>query len=604
MLFALKKGLQKLDLFGQTITLNMNRNDLYTTSFGGFSSILIICLLSLIFSSNIISFFQKQNIYHGSEVVFSNDPGLIEMNERNSMIAISIDQTNFTITPYFDISLEQRTYIRNLNGTIEKQTIEIPLKPCTLDRFNNIFSDQGIDFTSQFNFQGIGNMLCPIENFTYHLEGTYSSEVFKFLKIVVKSCKTSEIVNDNLSWNPTCASDLDRQNYLNENSQFKLQIIQINTVINPQNSENYKTIYIDSDMYFPFVPHKLARLANIFYRQVIINNDNSLLPFEKIDKEEIIVRKAEDYRDLTELGRDTDYNYAIVYLRRSPFTEILDRRFQKIGELLSYLGGFMQIMKVLFGFLIAFYNRTSMLIELANKLYDFKDEKDVKKLKTINTLQYIEHISSPIDVFQINGNQQNQNHDLSNIEWKDYLSRLVQKSNPIKFNFKLFINQLSFGFCFKDKNSQFLEKAIEKINNELDLHTIFYQLHEISKLKQVLLRKSQIILFNFSPKPIITLGIDQVIPSRLSIKDSKKISQISKSEEEYINEELFSKLQQAYKEILNEINQNPSNLCQANINLKLTQLIGQDIMKLIQPHQQRRNAFKLLDSNLNQETEL
>ncbi|CAD8093863.1 unnamed protein product [Paramecium primaurelia] len=604
MLQAIKKGFQKLDMFGQTITLNMNRNDLYTTSFGGFSSILIICLLSLIFYSNIISFFQKQNIYHGNEVVFSNDPGIIEMDEKNSMIAISIDQPNFTTNPFFQISLEQRIYSRNLNGTIEKSSIEIPLKPCTLDRFNNIFSDEGINFTDQFNFQGIGNMLCPIDNFKYHLQGTYSSQIFKFLKISVKSCKSSDIINNNFEWNPICASDQDRQNYLNENSQFKLQIIQINTVINPQNPENYKTIYIDSDMYFPFVPHKLARLANIFYRQVNINNDNSLLPFEKVDKEEIIMRKAEDYRDLTELGRDTDDNYAIVYLRRSPFTEIVNRRFQKIGELLSYLGGFMQIMKVLFGFLIAFYNRTSMLIELANKLYDFKEEKDVKKLRTINTVQYIEQISSPIDVFQINGNQLNQNHDLSNIEWKDYLSKLVQKSDSIKFNFKLFINQLTFGFCFKDKNSKFLQKAIEKINNELDLHTIFYQLHEINKLKQVLLRKSQIILFNFSPKPIITLGIDQAVPSRLTIKDSSHLSHIQKTEEEFINEELFSKLQQAYKEILNEINQNPSNLCQMNINLKLTQLIGQDFMKLILPFQQRRNGFKLLDSNLNQETEL
>jgi hypothetical protein len=33
----------------------------------------------------------------------------------------------------------------------------------------------------------------------------------------------------------------------------------------------------------------------------------------------------------------------------------------------------MQIMRVIFGVVIAFYNRTSMLIELSNKLYDFKD---------------------------------------------------------------------------------------------------------------------------------------------------------------------------------------------------------------------------------------
>lgn len=33
----------------------------------------------------------------------------------------------------------------------------------------------------------------------------------------------------------------------------------------------------------------------------------------------------------------------------------------------------MQIFRVVFGFFIAFYNRTSMLIELSNKLYDFKE---------------------------------------------------------------------------------------------------------------------------------------------------------------------------------------------------------------------------------------
>lgn len=41
----------------------------------------------------------------------------------------------------------------------------------------------------------------------------------------------------------------------------------------------------------------------------------------------MIIRKAEDYRDLTELGRDSDDDYAIVYIRRSPFTEIISRKF-------------------------------------------------------------------------------------------------------------------------------------------------------------------------------------------------------------------------------------------------------------------------------------
>lgn len=82
---------------------------------------------------------------------------------------------------------------------------------------------------------------------------------------------------------------------------------------------------------------------------------------------------------MTELGRDSDDNYATVYMRRSPFTEIIKRKFQKLGELLSYLGGFMQIMRIAFGFIIAFYNKTAMLIELANKLYEFKDEQESRR---------------------------------------------------------------------------------------------------------------------------------------------------------------------------------------------------------------------------------
>lgn len=67
-------------------------------------------------------------------------------------------------------------------------------------------------------------------------------------------------------------------------------------------------------------------------------------------------------------------------MRISPFKEIIYRRFEKLGELLAYLGGFMQLMRVAFGFIIALYNRTAMLVELSNKLYDFNDNSKVKDL--------------------------------------------------------------------------------------------------------------------------------------------------------------------------------------------------------------------------------
>ncbi|CAD8116549.1 unnamed protein product [Paramecium sonneborni] len=582
-----KLSLSRIDIFGQNITLNMNKNSSYTTAFGGFSSILIILLFSLIFFSNIVQFFGKDNVFYDSEIAFSNDPELMEMNDGNSMIALAIDQTNFTLNPFFNITVEQKINFRNKNGSLIKETIEVPMQPCTLERFNNIFQLQGIDFTDQFNFLGMNKMLCPKSNFTFQMEGTYSSETFKFLKITVKNCKISD-TNSNSLWNPTCGSQEDKAKYLATNAQFKLQIFQINTVVNPLKPRNYKSVFIDSDMYFSFVPFKLARLANVFYRQFIVNNDESIMPYQNIDQEKVIVRKAEDFRDLTELGRDKDDNYAIVYLRRSPFTETINRKFQKIGELLSYLGGFMQIMKLLFGFAIAFYNRTSMLIELANKLYDFQDAENLKKLYTLKTLKNTDQIGSDLGKQELNSvNPFITSQQFQKVEWKQQIKELVKKSKPISFNFRIFINQLTFGYLCKNKNSEFLEKAMNKINKELDLHSILYQLQEINKLKSVLLRKSQIILFNFTPKPIVTLGKDQIVPSRYLVEDLEIGQSYIKSKEDNLNEELFIQLEEAYKEIVEEVEKTQSNICQMNINLKLTQLIGSQVKHILKPCQQQ-----------------
>lgn len=44
-------------------------------------------------------------------------------------------------------------------------------------------------------------------------------------------------------------------------------------------------------------------------------------------------------------------------MRRSPFTFEAKRRFLKADELLSYLGGFVNIVVVVLGMAVAFYNK-------------------------------------------------------------------------------------------------------------------------------------------------------------------------------------------------------------------------------------------------------
>lgn len=71
-------------------------------------------------------------------------------------------------------------------------------------------------------------------------------------------------------------------------------------------------------------------------------------------------------------------------MRRSPYTIIYTRKFSKIDELLSYIGGFIQSIIFICGYLIKEYNEGQYNIKLANKLYRFelqKTHEDLQKEK-------------------------------------------------------------------------------------------------------------------------------------------------------------------------------------------------------------------------------
>ncbi|CAK58153.1 unnamed protein product (macronuclear) [Paramecium tetraurelia] len=100
--------IKSLDIFGQSITLNINKQKAYKTAFGGISSICLIFILITIFQSNIVDFFKKTDVVFSTKTEFDPDPAQIKMNIQNYMVAFSIEQINFVTNPMFNITIEQR----------------------------------------------------------------------------------------------------------------------------------------------------------------------------------------------------------------------------------------------------------------------------------------------------------------------------------------------------------------------------------------------------------------------------------------------------------------------------------------------------------------
>ncbi|CAD8121753.1 unnamed protein product [Paramecium sonneborni] len=568
--------IQGLDIFGQSITFNINKQKAYTTIFGGVSSIFIIAILIAFFQSNIVSFFQKTGVIVSTETEFNPNSDQINMNIQNYMVAFSIEQENFVNQPMFNITIEQRHYYRNHLGNLVKQVDYLQLEPCALEHFQFLLNQPDSDFESQFNQLDISKWLCPQKDFEFHMAGAYSSTEFHFIKVIVSDCDDTQ--SGYLNWKPTCATKSQKENHLKKEGQFKLQIFQVNSIVNPNSPSQYYQSYLDGEMYFTFVPQKLSRQANLFYRKYQFQNDNSLLPFQSIDEKELIVRKSEDYRDLTELGRDTDKNYAIIYFRRSQFSEFVYRRFIKIDELLSFLGGFLQIMITGFGIFITYYNKLSLQIELCNKLYNFPGQfiKE-SQLQNNKVQQHLEGSMINESKLVVNPEQGTSKatliFDKEDFSFQKSILKLFEQSQRLTLSLKSLINHLSLRLFFNNEETELFQKAKNTVDQNLDIQEILYQLQEISRLKLLMLTKNQITLFNFIPKPNLTLVDEEQLPNRLQIEQK-----LSQQEKQNVNkDEIINELCNAWLEIKSDSNQN---LCSQELNRRLNLVLGKEFQQI------------------------
>ncbi|CAK92693.1 unnamed protein product (macronuclear) [Paramecium tetraurelia] len=139
----------------------MNHKSTYKSSFGGFTSITTIILVFLFFSTNFVDYLAGKNIITKQTQIYDDDLTNLQLNDQDFIMALGIDQTNFLDQPYFTINLQQREYERLPNGTLIKNITQLPLVPCTLERFQQIFDRYGKNFSDDFERLQLKNLLCP-----------------------------------------------------------------------------------------------------------------------------------------------------------------------------------------------------------------------------------------------------------------------------------------------------------------------------------------------------------------------------------------------------------------------------------------------------------
>ncbi|CAD8100397.1 unnamed protein product [Paramecium primaurelia] len=645
----------------------MNHKSTYQSSFGGFTSIATIFLVFLFFSTNFVDYLDGKNIITKQTQVYDDDLTNLQLDDQDFIMALGIEQSNFLSQPYFTLSLQQREYERLPNGTVLKNITQLPLVPCTLERFQQIFERYGKNFSEDFERLQLKNLLCPQTQISMNIGGTYTSNNFNFLKIEVTPCKQSSS-NDR-----TCASDDEIKQQLELNGNFKVQVYVVNKVINPNKiGSDYISIFLDDQSYLSFVPKKINKYANIYFRQYQFQNNVALYPFNEDQNLNFISIDNTETKEITDLGRDSDTIYAAFYFRKSPITILVERKNQNVTDLLSKLGGLLQISLIVMGFIISAYNKiTIVFVELSNKIYEFSPDIEEQNKQHQLNLKLIDNayeekqfrqeyyvnregqqqqipnseIKHKSKILRLFGKSQpdkhimlidrpttennecvnqvlNENEDKSNqitqlaikdhnilaqrlncVSGLDYFKKqinlILNRSQPLRFSMKIFLNQLCLRKAFSNSLSVlFYNQAVDKINEQLDVFNILTKLNEIDKLKEILLTNSQQLLFDFASKPIISMIEEKEIPISRTLlenrarntnvsfqrKRTRKSQVIQSNNKSFFRTQsidrdnrIYNRIYRAYDMILQQsADQNP----QHEVNRKLIKKLGDEMQAI------------------------
>ncbi|KAL4454248.1 hypothetical protein ABPG74_012205 [Tetrahymena malaccensis] len=356
--------IKHMDLFGQEIKMNYRKTPVYTTCFGGVMTILTFTLLLIFFSKNIQDFIQKstflnflirqhhilnieannlffksqkEDVKVVSETIYLKDPPLLELDFKQYMFALQIQQENFLKRPYFLVQVEQKKYYRK-EGQLDKSYSHlVKMEPCRLDHWQQL--NDGYNWESTFVRLGLDQWLCPEKNQKILLEGNYASSEFQFMKVSILKCENT-LLKQLYHWDISCASESEYNDFLKmKKGTAILQIYQSNNIINPQ-QEPPNQPYLSDDLFFYIHPNRFLSSANIYLQEAEITTDQSIWPNQDYQNQIFSYYQQGDYREAFEASNPS--RFGSYFFRRGHIMEKHNRSYQKLDSLLSYIGGFLQ----------------------------------------------------------------------------------------------------------------------------------------------------------------------------------------------------------------------------------------------------------------------
>ncbi len=423
----------KFDIYAKRVGFFFNKQEKIGSYFGLLLTLLYALISIILFIYNLISVFKRDEIKVYDSTLYSQEMPIIELDKNSFYFAFGMENPN-TSNRFVDETIYRAEVLfidrikidGNFKTVINK---ELPLEKCKEENF-------GQDYQHLFIKGELLNSYC-LKDFDYKITfaGGYKYERMTYIRMKIFPCR-------NTTENHNHCKPQEEIDFYFTSGYFS--ILLKDRGLNPSNY-TYPTIPTLQDLYTT-VDKRVYRSFILNFGLTEIHTDTGLFS-ENIRKDKYIQFRKEkqtfSFKDENDLKNEKES--CLIQIRLDDTIVVQKRAYTKISEILSRIGGYMQLMHTIFLLIALLINKIDSEIKIINKIFNFDFDKNKMFLK-YNTFQSLKTISAPNEVTS----RRIKNNKTTSCEFSKSNNNLILRNNSI------------FSFNVSDNNK------IKKNNSDLN----------------------------------------------------------------------------------------------------------------------------------------
>ena len=423
----------KFDIYAKRVGFFFNKQEKIGSYFGLLLTLLYALISIILFIYNLISVFKRDEIKVYDSTLYLQEMPIIDLDKNSFYFAFGMENPN-TSNRFVDETIYRAEVLfidrikidGNFKTIINK---ELPLEKCKEENF-------GQDYQHLFIKGELLNSYC-LKDFDYKITfaGGYKYERMTYIRMKIFPCRNTTENNNH------CKPQEEIDFYFTSGY---FSILLKDRGLNPSNY-TYPTIPTLQDLYTT-VDKRVYRSFILNFGLTEIHTDTGLFS-ENIRKDKYIQFRKEkqtfSFKDENDLKNEKES--CLIQIRLDDTVLVQKRAYTKISEILSRIGGYMQLMHTIFLLIALLINKIDSEIKIINKIFNFDFDKNKMFLK-YNTFQSLKTISAPNEVTS----RRIKNNKTTSCEFSKSNNNLILRNNSI------------FSFNVSDNNK------IKKNNSDLN----------------------------------------------------------------------------------------------------------------------------------------